>query len=62
MHYVIQKEHLLCVQRDIFICKNEKQSKNIIWILWDIILKLSNDKNHQIKIDIIKILFLNYFV
>ena len=51
-----KKKYLLCVQRDIFICKNEKQSKNIIWILWDIILKLSNNKNDQIK-DIIKNIF-----
>ena len=51
-----KKKHLLCVQRDNFICKNEKQSKNIIWILWDIILKLSNHKSIQIK-EIIKNIF-----
>jgi hypothetical protein len=44
-----KKKHLLCVQRDIFIHKNEKQSKNVIWILWSIILDLFNKKNEKLK-------------
>lgn len=44
-----KKKHLLCVQRDIFISKNDKQSRNVIWVLWSIILKLFNQKNEKIK-------------
>ena len=36
-----KKNILLCQQRDIFMDKNEKCSKNIIWIIWDILLKCS---------------------
>lgn len=44
-----KKKYVLCVQRDFFYSKNEKQSRNIIWILWDIFLKISQDKTTQIK-------------
>lgn len=44
-----KKKFILCCQRDFYINKNEKISKNIIWIIWDIILKLSKEKNKIIE-------------
>lgn len=52
-----KKNHVLCQQRDIFVCKNDKQSKNIIWILWDIILKLHEDESSDIIKSISKSVF-----
>ena len=43
-----KKKYILCQPRDIFTCKNEKQSNNIIWILWDIILKITKEKSNNI--------------
>ena len=37
-----KKKQIFCQPRDIYVHKNEKMSRNIIWILWDIILKKSN--------------------
>lgn len=51
-----KKKYILCQQRDFFVCKNERQSKNIIWILWDIILKISEKKNKMTH-DVVKNLF-----
>lgn len=45
-----KKNYILCQQRDLFISKNEKQSKNIIWILWDILLKIKDSKPKQIQV------------
>ena len=42
-----KKKHILCCQRTFFMDKNEKLSKNIIWIIWDILLKMSKDKKNQ---------------
>ena len=39
-----KKKYVLCVQRDFFYSKNEKQSRNIIWLLWDIFFKISKEK------------------
>tara|TARA_Y100000992_G_scaffold70123_3_gene43956 strand:- start:804 stop:1820 length:1017 start_codon:yes stop_codon:yes gene_type:complete len=42
-----KKKIVLCQQRDIFMDKNEKLSKNMIWIIWDIIIKLSKKTPHE---------------
>lgn len=44
-----KKKKILCVQREYFYAKNEKQSRNIIWILWDIFFKISINKSQQVK-------------
>lgn len=52
-----KKKHIFCQQRDIFQHKNDKLSKNIIWILWDTILKATEkDKSKPIQ-EIIKSIF-----
>ena len=52
-----KKKIILCNQRDFFMHKNEKISKNIIWIIWDILLKMAKkEKNMDIQ-NIIKHLF-----
>jgi hypothetical protein len=44
-----KKKHILCQQRDFFMHKNEKISKNIVWIIWDLILKLSSKLSENNK-------------
>ena len=51
-----KKKYVLCQQRDIYMCKNERQSMNIIWILWDVLLKLSEKKGKMVH-EITKQLF-----
>ena len=52
-----KKKIILCYPRShLYNNKNEKISNNIIWIIWDIILKISKEKNNEIK-EIIKSLF-----
>jgi hypothetical protein len=45
-----KKKVILCKQRDFFYHKNNNISKNIIWIIWDIILKLSSSLNKNNKL------------
>ncbi len=52
-----KKKHLLCQQRDIFIHKNEKISKNIIWIIWDILLKMAKQQENTQLLSIIQTIF-----
>lgn len=42
-----KKKVILCQQRDLFMDKNDKLSKNIIWIIWDILLKMSKKQSHS---------------
>jgi hypothetical protein len=44
-----KKKYVFCHPRDFFQSKNEKQSRNIIWIIWDAILKLSTERNQHIQ-------------
>lgn len=60
-----KKKYILCQQRDIFSCKNEKQSMNIIWILWDILLQLTEKKNklvHEISKSLFDLFSVKYTV
>lgn len=52
-----KKKIILCQQRDIFIDKNDKISKNIIWIIWDIILKSSHNLKQIVIKQIIESIF-----
>tara|TARA_Y100000816_G_C26072998_1_gene564606 strand:+ start:296 stop:1327 length:1032 start_codon:yes stop_codon:yes gene_type:complete len=52
-----KKKLLLCQQRDIYMDKNEKYSKNIIWIVWDILLKMSKKQQNQQLHSIIQNIF-----
>ena len=51
IHYDVlcrkKKKIILCQQRDIFINNNEKLSKNIVWIIWDCVLKLSKETSKK---------------
>ena len=40
-----KKQILYCQQRDLYIDKQEKLSKNIIWIIWDILIKLGKEQS-----------------
>lgn len=52
-----KKKIILCYPRsNLYTNKNEKLSNNIIWIIWDIILKIAKDKKNEIN-QIIKSLF-----
>lgn len=51
-----KKKYILGKQRDFYTNNNERNSKNIIWIIWDIIIKMSKEKKSDIK-DIIHNLF-----
>tara|TARA_B100001287_G_C22628168_1_gene503665 strand:- start:20 stop:1072 length:1053 start_codon:yes stop_codon:yes gene_type:complete len=48
-----KKKIILCQQRDFFACNNKNSSQNIIWIVWDILLKYSKNltKNTRIIIE-----------
>ena len=52
-----KKKYVLCKQRDFYYNKNEKISKNIIWIIWDLIIKMSNDIHNDSVKSIIQNLF-----
>ncbi len=52
-----KKKYILCKQRDFYYNKNEKISKNIIWIIWDLILKLSK----ELHSDLIQRIIYNLF-
>lgn len=52
-----KKKYILCKQRDFYYNKNEKISKNIIWIIWDLILKLSKELHNDLIQHIIYNLF-----
>ena len=52
-----KKKILLCQQRDIYVDKNEKYSKNIIWIVWDILLKMAKKQNNPHLESIVKNIF-----
>ena len=41
-----KKKFILCCQRSAYMNKNEKLSKNIVWIIWDILLKLGKEKKN----------------
>lgn len=60
-----KKKHILCQQRDFYMNKNEKISKNIIWIIWDLILKLSSklgENNKAIIHNIFELFTVKYVV
>jgi hypothetical protein len=50
-----KKRDILCAPRSMYLNKNQKLSQNIIWIIWDIVLKMS--KQHQTIEHIIQNLF-----
>lgn len=52
-----KKKVILCQQREFYMNKNEKISKNIIWIIWDILLKISKKDNNDNVKNIINKLF-----
>ncbi len=51
-----KKKIILCYPRHIYTCKNEKLSNNIIWIIWDILIKCSKECSNPILNEIIIII------
>ena len=52
-----KKNYILCQQRELFVDKNEKASKNMIWVIWDILLKLSKKQKDEQLQKVIQIIF-----
>ena len=59
-----KKKYILCCQRSTYMNKNEKLSKNIVWIIWDILLKLGKDKKdtnvHQVTQSLFELFTIRY--
>ena len=52
-----KKKLIICQQREFFTNKNDKLSKNIIWIIWDILLKIAKRETNTDLQNIITQLF-----
>lgn len=51
-----KKKIILCYPRKMYSNKNDKLSNNIIWIIWDILIKLSKESPHQILNNIVVVI------
>mgnify|MGYP006137490943 CR=1 FL=1 len=52
-----KKKHILCCHRTIFMDKNDKLSRNMIWVIWDILLKMSKEKRDPKMKDSVESIF-----